>query len=204
MIKSLTFSLTLALTFLATTSVTAQEVTSTPPDSMVAIPVTAPQTTDEQSWELCPNPAQALSDVPASAERLQADIDKYTLCLNRAQLLVQLEELRNKGDTPVDAMSLPGAGAPIPLTPEQTDALLGDSETSAAKNDAPETSLFPTVQDISGVNGQLVARVTTPDGDIETVRTGDTLSDGAQVTSITATQVIVRQDGKTTRLEWSQ
>lgn len=170
------------------------------------------------SWNLCPEPQEALNNVPASAEKLQADIDRYALCVNRAELLMKLEEIKNKDmGMSMSGMSLPGGMAPTPLTPEQTALLMGeqpgapmnmDASSAAPAREEEEEEKEPvdviTVNDIRGVNGELMARVKDQDGNIATVGVGDKLTDGSEITAISATQVTVRRNGETTRLEWGK
>lgn len=183
--------------------------------SVLAKPKPAPAA-EKSNWELCPEPQQALNDVPASPEKLQADIDRYTLCVSRAELLMQLNDLKNGPDSAVNAMALPGvdAGAPPPLTPEQTSQLLdqpdplsldvaGSGGKKAAPPPAPAEDVI-TVSEVRGVSGELKARVKDQEGNVALLGVGDQLTNGAEITAITATQVTVRKGGKTTMLDWSQ
>lgn len=187
-----------------------------------ASPVQAQQSASaDNNWELCPQPLTALNDVPATEEQLQADIDRYTLCVNRAQLLLELESLQAETTQGrIDAMALPTAGGgvavPAPLTPDQANELLNadappvtSTNTDGLGMNSPAaqepTSPEIIVTDIKGTGGQLVATLRAPNGDVDTGKEGDTLIDGSTITSISTTQVMVRtKDGKTERLEWGK
>ncbi len=195
-LKTLSFSLTAALIF------------SVPAMAQQAAPAPKEVAAKADSWTLCPEPQKALNEVPASAEQLQADIDRYTLCVNRAELLMKLETIQRGPESMVNAMTLPGAVTPPPLTAEQTSQLIDNpvGVESVVRNDAPAAPQKDviTVKDIRGVGGELMARVQDQDGNIATVGVGDKLTDGSEITAVSATQVTVVNGGKTSRLDWGQ
>lgn len=191
---------TTTTTVTAVTAVPATETTTTE----TTIAVKAPDVAEaEAPWELCPEPSMALTEVPSEMDELQADIDRYTLCLNRAELLLKLDDLKNqnRNAAPVDAMSLPLS--PAPLTGQQAAELMG-----APGTEMSPTAMTPLVQsdygirDIRGVGGMLMARLQSPSGEYEQVQIGDRLADGSEVTAITTSQVTIRRDGSVKRLEW--
>ncbi len=156
---------------------------------------------EQDDWTLCPEPGEALQNVPSGPAEIQADIDRFTLCLDRAEILLKLDELSSRGDE-LAGNNMGDLGLPItptPLTSAQTEELLlGDGS-----NMAPQVQLADyTVIAISGASGDLNARLNTPDGDIQTVRVNDSLEDGTSITSISSTQVAARKDGKTRILKW--
>lgn len=168
---------------------------------------------DGDNWELCPEPMDALNQVPGQLEELQADIDRYTLCLNRAELLMKLEDLKNQNrekemGSQMGASGLPSLSPP-PLNPAQTAELLGadkaavEAPGSVSIPAAPVPQLGYTIKEIRGTGGSLTARLVTPAGTVEQVRVGDTLDDGSKVTSISSTQVIISKENKTDRLSWA-
>jgi type IV pilus biogenesis protein PilP len=157
-------------------------------------------------WELCPEPVYALSNVPSSVDKLQSDIDRYTLCLDRAELLLKLEESQQKRQSGgnVDPMALPTTDLVDlkPLTLEETSEII-DGQKAVEESEAEPDLDAITVRDVKGLNGQLSANLLMKDG-IETVHGGDVLSDGTEIIAITTTQVSVRKDGKIERLQWGQ
>lgn len=161
---------------------------------------------DNDDWTLCPEPGPALQDVPAGPAEIQADIDRFTLCLDRAELLLKLEEVSNRNDELL--MGASGMGGmvlpvnPTPLTQAQTEELMASNDPNMMGALPPIKMADYTILGISGAGGALDARLNTPDGDIQMVRIDDRLEDGSVVSSISASQVFVRKDGKTRLLQW--
>ncbi len=161
---------------------------------------------DNDDWTLCPEPGAALQDVPAGPAEIQADIDRFTLCLDRAELLLKLEEVSNRNDELL--MGASGMGGmvlpvnPTPLTQAQTEELMASNDPNMMGALPPIKMADYTILGISGAGGALDARLNTPDGDIQMVRIDDHLEDGSVVSSISASQVFVRKDGKTRLLQW--
>lgn len=182
-----------------------------PAEAPAAAPTpAAAESAMDAGWELCPEPMDALSQVPGQLEELQADIDRYTLCLNRAELLMKLEDLKNQNREkqmagPGGPGTLPSLSPP-PLNTAQTQELLGADATA---EDAPPPAAAPvpqdgyTIKEVRGAGNALTARLVTPSGTVEQVQQGDRLDDGSEVTSVSATQVIITKDGKTDRLSWA-
>lgn len=168
--------------------------------SLIAMPALAQ---DDETWSLCPEPGLALQDVPAGPAEIQADIDRFTLCLDRAELLLKLEEVSARNNELMIGDSMGGMALPInpqPLSVEQTENLLA-SNGSGAPTQAIELPDYKVLA-INGAAGQLSARLSTPDGDIQMVQLNDSLEDGSIVSAITSSQVSVRKDGKTRILNW--
>ena len=150
--------------------------TTTTETSVIATP--APAESRGEDWELCPEPSMALTQVPSEMDELQADIDRYTLCLNRAELLLKLEDLKNQNkEASVDGLSLPIS--PTPLTAEQTTELMADGSSPQAMAPPPQDDYA--IRDIRGMGDMLMARLQSPDGDFEQVKIGDKLADGSEV-----------------------
>ncbi len=182
----------------------------------VILSVISAQAMAQSTWDLCPQPTEALNAVPANIDQLQADIDRFTLCLNRAELLLKLEDLKNQNKT--DMASANGMDLPIeptPLTDQQTGQLLGADPSGVpaaptsvlstpnalpAKEEAPKDAYV--IREVRGLSGVLVARLQSTDGNYEQVKIGDKLADGSEVTAITTTQVTVQKGGTVKRLGW--
>lgn len=190
----------------------AETTVETKVETKIDIPADPTATAAAGDWELCPEPDTALSQVPSEMDELQADIDRYTLCLNRAELLLKLNDLKNQNqDASVDAMSLPGSLTPTPLSAQQTAELMGGGAAGAAGTEGGLSALASNtppvtgygIRDIRGVGGMLTARLQSADGNFEQVKIGDRLTDGSEVTSITTTQVTISKDGSVKRLDWN-
>src|SRR5690606_5999975 len=124
-----------------------------PVETAMAAPATS-HDGDTENWELCPEPSDALGNVPSRLDELQADIDRYTLCLNRAELLLKLEDLRTQNNAGAGAnagMMLPGSLTPAPLTEQQAGELLG--EIPAATSAASVTPALPLEYGIRNISG---------------------------------------------------
>lgn len=181
-----------------------------------------PAMAQQNTWDLCPQPTAALNSVPANIDQLQADIDRFTLCLNRAELLLKLEDLKTQNTRDGATSTAGGMDLPIepmPLNAQQAGQLLGADTQAAApaapldtgltspdsvvsKKEAPPEKDY-VIREVRGLGGGLVARVQSPDGNYEQVKIGDKLADGATVTAINTTQVTVQtKDGAVKRLGW--
>lgn len=173
--------------------------------AVMALSIQTAHAQDDDTWDLCPEPTQSLQNVPASPAEIQADIDRFALCLDRAELLLKIEETQNRSDELSVSAGLSGLGLPIapqPLTQEQAASLLESGEQSTAEALPPANLPDYTIAAITGVGGDLTAQLNTPDGDIQTVRQGDQLEDGSTVSSVTASQVAARKDGDARLLQW--
>lgn len=59
---------------------------------------------------LCPNPDQAAKNAPKNLSDVQADIERFNLCVQRAKLLNELNELSKKNEDDVLSTTFIGTG----------------------------------------------------------------------------------------------
>lgn len=160
----------------------------------------------------CPAPAAAMASSPDDLAKIQADIDRYTLCMERALLLQRLNDLALENQESLMQSSGVSKDAPgmqlgtIPNYDQQRAevmAMVNQAEQVHVEEDVPP----PVEEDwvimrISGPASDLVAKLGKPDGQIAQVRSGDPLPGGGNVESISTTSVSIRQDGKSEQLRW--
>ncbi len=144
----------------------------------------------------CPVPKVALSQTPADLARVQADIDRYALCVERAQLLQRLNDLAAENNK-----HLPG------YTSVMNPGFTLDTASIAVKKDifdTEESEKEPAkwqVLEIYGPLDRLQARII-KSGIVYQVVTGDRLSDGKTVAEISPFQVTVMENGSRNTLDW--
>lgn len=164
----------------------------------------------------CPLPSAAVMETPDDLAKVQADIDRFTLCMERAQLLQRLNELALENQEALMGYSPDNPGMKLDKKP----ADLPDFKKPAAAESSPpalpvlggampKTEEPPavgwTVVSVFGSGGNLQARISSPEGSIEQVRTGDTLSDGSTVKTISVGRVVITdKSGKDTTLGWQE
>jgi len=172
----------------------------------------------------CPEPKRALASTPDDMAKIQEDITRFTLCVQRAQLLERLNELAesniNTIDTALnltvsapnmDGNAVPGVmpSVPMPQLSESVSRMLEDDGPSAAVGANPplvsETKQPSNwrVRDIQGSGGTVSARLVSNDGVMFKVKQGDSLpDDGGRIQSLSNTLVIIERDGDTEILKW--
>lgn len=165
--------------------------------------------------ELCPSPDTALKQTPDDLSSIQSDIERFSLCVKRAELLQSLNDLAQKnkesllGMPDIEAITEEAIGALPPLAPidnaftaEDFARTLGNDEDGEGV--AMEDTRTPwLVNDIYGVGTNLKARITSTEGEIANVREGEMLSDGLEVFSISRTGIVLRGDDDI-RLDWAR
>lgn len=181
------------------------------------------------STDPCPEPKSALANTPDDLAKVQEDIERFTLCVERAQLLDRLNESAAKTDETIDsALGLsagPMEGGMMPpsvptgeMAPVNESMLGGADVTPTGAASAPvpdgidaiagaaQPQLPPDwqVREVFGASGQLYARLNGPKGELVRVKTGDRLpSDGGTVTLVSAEGVTVRKDKDSKTLDWA-
>lgn len=124
-----------------------------------ALPAAAPQPQAYQntgggtpSGDPCPAPQGALADTPDDLAKVQEEIDRFSLCVQRAQLLERLNESAMKNQEtndralgympmPAGLPGIPGAQGPAGLAPLPAAALAGaDVSPAAAATAASEAA----------------------------------------------------------------
>lgn len=180
-------------------------------------------------FDPCPAPKDAIMSSPDDLAKVQEEIDRFTLCVQRAQLLERLNETALKGEMATDAAlglggSIPGVPNPQEsgLAPLPASALAGAdvSPTSDTKADAdvPEEDKEAepavaatsepvaanwTIKEVFGSGVDMKAKLLSPEGDESRVAEGSKLPGGrGTVVRITPSGVTIRVDGQTKDLDW--
>jgi type IV pilus biogenesis protein PilP len=143
----------------------------------------------------CPVPQVALSETPNDLAKIQADIDRYALCVERAQLLQRLNNLALENGQNMTGMN-PGFmldHGKLAISGKD----LGTEEEQ--EKDVPDEWQ---VLEIYGTLGKLQAKVMKA-GIIIQVAEGEDLPGGKTVAAISPNQVTVMDGGKgPVNLDW--
>lgn len=166
------------------------------------------------------DPCPALEDIlagktPDDLSLVQADIDRYTLCAKRAELLKKLNELTvenenavNRGmGSPNPGMTL-GKGTPKTVSPPVVPAVKIPSVAPVVpveEGDVEEADDGSwKIVEIFGVSGKLQAKLTKSDGSVARVKAGTELPDGGNVVAITPVHVTIHNTDGETELSWKE
>lgn len=197
-----------------------------------AVPQTSAPTGGKAS-DPCPAPTAAATNNPDDLAKVQEEIDRFTLCVQRAQLLERLNEstLRNvqAGDAalgllPPGGAMMPGTAnaqvaggmpglAPLPeaalagadVSPLQQGATAPSGDAAeTAKAQEPEVPKDWTIKEIFGNGNDMQARLLSPEGDEVKARNGMKLPEGPTIVRISPSGVTVRDGGNTKSLEWAR
>lgn len=168
----------------------------------------------------CPDPRQALSETPNDLKIIQEDITRFTLCLQRAQLLSRLNDLavdsvetiNSSLDEKLEEIASSFASAPMSAMEMQPMPSIGNSANDELMpmQAAPEPEpVFEhpdwTINTIKGIGGVLIANISDIDGNVVNVKSGDKIEDTEiRITAVTQTSVKIREDSESTKLKWSQ
>ena len=165
----------------------------------------------------CPLPSAEMAQAPDDLAKIQSDIDRYTLCMERAQLLQRLNDVAMENQEKLNAANgvLPagmGESNPgmqldaMPSFAQQRDAMLASVNEGDLNVPPPPPADDKTwyIVKIMGGGANLTAQLSKADGPLAQGRTGDTLSDGARVESVSATSVTLMQDGESKTLSWRE
>lgn len=167
-----------------------------------------------QQADPCPEAVSALSSMPDDLSKVQADIDRFTLCVERAQLLKRLNDLALENEQNLQGINSANPGFALGGGPENNfptfdrDAILGMDEPQQPYYDeyAPDYSENTydgwAIVNIFGVGSDLQAKLSRSDGERAQVREGDKLEDGTKVVKITPVSIEVSEKGKTRLLSW--
>lgn len=191
-----------------------------------------PGTTDAQvSGDiLCPNPEQAAKNAPRNLSDVQADIERFNLCVDRARLLNELNDLskRNQEDIlnrafagtgPVGGQPLGGGLPPLPgLALDGASGLGADDIEPVAEDDilSIEDAMTPpkprssqkskkvswALRNVYGSSGTLQAELISTDGALVVVSQGDMLMDGSVVKRVSSLGVVLSKDGQDKAVSW--
>lgn len=166
----------------------------------------------------CPEPKKAMGSTPDDLAKIQEDITRFTLCVQRAQLLERLNELAESNietiDTALnltaqntlDGNAVPGIMPSVPM-PQMSDSaaqLLQDEPQSnfAPMPSQPQESSWR-IRNIEGKGGAISAQLVHGNGTLLKVKTNQALPEGSgRVISISQTSVRIEQDGQKQTLQW--
>lgn len=164
----------------------------------------------------CPMPSDELARAPDDLAKVQADIDRYTLCMERAQLLQRLNDVAMENQEKLNQSSGVGSSNPgmqlggtnAPSMDDIRAQIMGSVnnqlvEGAGSQQPAPPSSDEWMIIRVLGASGGLSAQVGKTDGTLARVRAGDTLPDGSSVNSVSATSVSITQDGQRKELRWN-
>lgn len=164
--------------------------------------------------DLCPDPSQAAKQTPDDLAGVQADIERFALCLKRAELLKNLNDLAlqntdsllgtgNLEDFAAQALDALPPVAPEALgVDEDGNSLDGSDDLAMEEEKVAGTPWL--INDIYGIGSNLMARLTSRDDEIANVREGDFLSDGSKVISITSIGVVIDDTDERIPLVWAR
>lgn len=197
--------------------------------------VAMPQAAEAQSGttsDPCPEPKDALQNTPNSMAKIQEDINRFTLCVERAQLLDRLNSLVEGNLDTIDSVILqPQNLPPLPTAGDTASATGNAGEASAgqAQPAAPapidEAALAPSgmgmgegpsamaiepkeeepswlIREINGRSGSLRASLVSSDGKLARVQQGETLPDDSRVIEISPTNVRIKKEQDIVSLDW--
>ena len=168
--------------------------------------------------DLCPKPENALQQTPDDLAGIQSDIERFSLCVRRAELLESLNKLAKQNtDSLIGAADIeriteeafkslpPVAPSDIGFSAEDfEDSLNDDALDSEDEVAAVDTRTPWLVNDIYGAGGNLRARITSKDGEIANIREGDVLPDGLSVYVISKAGITLKDDQTDIFLDWAR
>lgn len=166
----------------------------------------------------CPEPKTSLAETPNDLKLIQEDITRFTLCLQRAQLLDRLNDLSKQnmdgiqtsldekiaskfGDTmPSDYL----ANVPFPDLSPANSPINNIQESSIETTPATQDNADWYISDITGQNGKLEAKLIDGTGNIVYATVGQTLPNSdIKIKSVTMTDVKITANGQETSLNWN-
>lgn len=169
----------------------------------------------------CPKVIDAARQTPGDLSAVQSDIERYTLCVQRAVLLQRLNEMaaQNAEDvTPtltLDSIEgLPYSRAEIEeminnlQAREEEVANLINQETDSAQESmeavaAEEAGSKYSISELLGTGGDMEVNLVDQDQVPYRVKVGSELPDGSTVVSISAQKVVLAKDGKQKTIGWA-
>lgn len=160
----------------------------------------------------CPVPRALAQESPPDMASVQADIDILSLCVERARLLEQLNQLVKEMDNSLPAQMPSGLNA---FPPMRADDTLFELPKTVTPTPAPiEDIVVPDVEEISSgpdwvirkIGGNqsdgIQAELKNADGTIVRAKKGDTLFDGASVKDVSIMGVSIVKNGQEIILGW--
>lgn len=103
--------------------------------------------TNEKNSDPCPSPKGAMANTPGDMAKVQEEIDRFTLCVERAQLVERLNTLVEKNLETVDSVLLPQTLPNLPLadgtTPAGMPGLPGGLQGGQMPSPTPSNTVAP-------------------------------------------------------------
>lgn len=155
---------------------------------------------------LCPDPQIESSVVPSDLARVQEDIDRLSLCVERTKLLQDLNKLSNESKSGVQPLNI-GAIDPSFLQPVTAKTLgTNSSNNKVSIQQKPFKKMADwTIRRVWGKGGKLQAQLISADGVLVTAKIGEALIDGSTVKEISVRGVkVTRKNGRDESLGWQQ
>lgn len=172
-----------------------------------------------QKRDPCPEAISALNTAPDDLSKVQADIDRFTLCVERAQLLKRLNDLALENEENLAGVNLgnpgfnldSGLGSNLPefdrdtiLNPQKQQPEVQDYDDDEYA--PPQQSAAPAdnwaIQSIFGAGSELSAKIRKNNGELAQIKSGDVLEDGTRIVSITPVSVEISKGGDRRLLSW--
>jgi len=172
----------------------------------------------------CPEPKTALRNTPSDLTKIQEDITRFNLCLQRAQLLARLNDLAadnletinstfddklNSIAEQFQAMPMPSIPVPTPVVSKsvkEEKELNNNVSPPPAPVQAPIPMAAPIdwkINKITGISGVLTASLANNEGLVVQVKQGQRIPDTEiMVSKITQTSVHVRRKDDKKQLGW--
>lgn len=160
----------------------------------------------------CPLPATEMAKTPDDLAKIQSDIDRYSLCMERASLLQRLNDVAMENQKKLQeangGLSADNPGMNLDDLPDFDEqkqqvqnALDVEPVLLSRGKEEPPSNEWQIVK-VSGSSGGLSAQLGKSDGTLVNVKPGEELPDGSTVNSVSATSVKITQDGENKTLKW--
>jgi type IV pilus biogenesis protein PilP len=192
------------------------------------LPTALPVANTQTLTDLCPDAQSPPNNTGNNLNDVQADIDRLGLCVERAKLLQELDELVTKRQALLTGENANGLNLPpLPLSSNQANLQIKpqapalDNQTitttlnratppNPPTQPGPANALAATnngawfIQRIWGQSPNMQAQLINTNNSLATVSVGEPLTDGYAVESISARGVILSRAGKLTNLDWEK
>lgn len=174
----------------------------------------------QESLDPCPKVMDAARQTPGDLSAVQSDIERYTLCVQRAVLLQRLNEMAAENEEDVSPSltldsieGLPYSRAEIEemvqnlkSREEEVSNLMAEEaettdEATQSDQDVTETNYF--ISEVFGAGGDMEVNLLDQDQTPYRVKVGSELPDGSTVISVSAQAVTLVKDGKQKKLDWA-
>lgn len=174
---------------------------------MVCLPFSTSFAWAQDVNDPCPKAIDALSASRGDLSDIQADIDRFTLCVERAQLLKRLNDLALENEDDLMDLNMDGPGFemdsnPFANIPTFDPSILQERDETEFQEPSNFNINDWVILSIFGTGKDLNAKIARRDGSLAQVQTGDSLPDGTRISSVTATSVTLSANGELRTLTW--